>query len=85
MAEERKVSAVETIKEASNYLRDPIAAELHNGEDHFGKEAETLLKFHGTISRMIETFANSLVAKVPEVKTTNDSSIWSGPRFPGGN
>lgn len=48
MAEERKVSAVENIKESSNYLRDPIAAELHNGESHFGKEAETLLKFHGT-------------------------------------
>src|SRR5689334_531321 len=48
MAEERKVSPVETIKENSNYLHDPIAAELHNGQDHFGKEAETLLKFHGT-------------------------------------
>lgn len=48
MSEERKLSPVEGIKENSNYLRDPIAAELHNGEDHFGKESETLLKFHGT-------------------------------------
>jgi sulfite reductase (ferredoxin) len=48
MSEERKVSAVETLKENSNYLREPIAAELNNGQDHFGKEAETLLKFHGT-------------------------------------
>ncbi len=48
MSEERKVSPVEIIKENSNYLRIPIAAELYNGEDHFGKDAESLLKFHGT-------------------------------------
>jgi sulfite reductase (ferredoxin) len=48
MTEERKLSAAETVKTASNYLRDPIAGEVDNGADHFGKEAETLLKFHGT-------------------------------------
>ena len=48
MSQERKASPVEIIKENSNYLRDPIATELHNGQDHFGKDAETLLKFHGT-------------------------------------
>lgn len=48
MSAERKVSPVEILKEKSGYLREPIAAELHNGLDHFGKDAETLLKFHGT-------------------------------------
>ena len=48
MAEERKVSPVELVKEKSNYLRLPIETELGEGPDHFSKDAETLLKFHGT-------------------------------------
>jgi sulfite reductase (ferredoxin) len=48
MSEERKVSPVEGIKERSNYLRVPIDKELGEGVEHFSKDAETLLKFHGT-------------------------------------
>ncbi|MGE3780599.1 MAG: NADPH-dependent assimilatory sulfite reductase hemoprotein subunit, partial [Pirellulaceae bacterium] len=47
MSEPRKVSPVEIIKENSNYLRVPIDAELES-DQHFSKEAESLLKFHGT-------------------------------------
>lgn len=48
MSEERKVSQVEILKEKSNYLRAPIESELDAGTDHFSKDAETLLKFHGS-------------------------------------
>lgn len=50
MSEENgeKLSPVEHIKFDSNYLRGPIAAELADGSDHFGKESIQLLKHHGT-------------------------------------
>lgn len=41
-------SPVEATKIESHYLRGPIAAELVDGNDHFGKDSSTLLKFHGT-------------------------------------
>ncbi|QEG33235.1 NADPH-dependent assimilatory sulfite reductase hemoprotein subunit [Bythopirellula goksoeyrii] len=44
----KKVSAVEKIKLASNYLLEPIPQELADGTDHFGKESIQLLKHHGT-------------------------------------
>ena len=45
---EEKLSPVEGMKIASNYLRGTIAAELAAPTDHFGKEDLQLLKFHGT-------------------------------------
>ena len=42
-----KLSPVEQFKAESNYLRDPIAAEMLDGTDHFGKEAGQLIKHHG--------------------------------------
>jgi sulfite reductase (ferredoxin) len=49
MSEEttEKLSPVEHIKEASNFLRGTIAQELVDGTDHFGKESIQLLKHHG--------------------------------------
>jgi sulfite reductase (ferredoxin) len=49
MSEEttEKLSPVEHIKQESNYLRGPIAEELVDGTDHFGKESIQLLKHHG--------------------------------------
>jgi sulfite reductase (ferredoxin) len=44
---EKKLSAVETIKEKSNYLRGEIAQELADENDFFGKESIQLLKHHG--------------------------------------
>jgi len=45
---EEKLSPVEGMKTASNYLRGSIAAELAAPTDHFGKDDIQLLKFHGT-------------------------------------
>lgn len=47
MSDEAKVSAVETAKAVSNYLRGEIAQELVDGLDHFGKDSVQLLKVHG--------------------------------------
>src|SRR6056297_1637903 len=43
-----KLSPVETIKEASNYLRGTIGQEIAEPVDHFDKDNIQLLKFHGT-------------------------------------
>lgn len=43
-----KLSAVEKIKTASNYLRGEIAQELVDDNDFFGKDSIQLLKHHGT-------------------------------------
>lgn len=48
MSETEKKSPVEGIKEQSRFLRGAMPEELTDGTDHFGKESETLLKFHGT-------------------------------------
>ncbi len=48
MSEEPKLSQVEGVKSASNYLRGTIAQELRSDSDHFGKDDGQLLKFHGT-------------------------------------
>ncbi|MBO1438134.1 Sulfite reductase [ferredoxin] [Calidithermus roseus] len=44
---EAKLSKVEYVKIASNRLRGPVDAELHNGTDHFSEEGYQILKFHG--------------------------------------
>ncbi len=43
-----KLSPVEGIKSASQYLRGTIGDELKQDSDHFGKDDLQLLKFHGT-------------------------------------
>jgi sulfite reductase (ferredoxin) len=43
-----KLSPVEGVKLASNYLRGTIAQELANDENHFDKDSVNLLKHHGT-------------------------------------
>ncbi|MAT70305.1 MAG: NADPH-dependent assimilatory sulfite reductase hemoprotein subunit [Planctomycetaceae bacterium] len=43
-----KLSPVEGFKAQSNYLLDPIPADLVDGTDHFGKASIQLLKHHGT-------------------------------------
>ena len=45
---EEKLSPVEVTKEASNYLRGTIKAELGEDTSSFSKDDQTLLKFHGT-------------------------------------
>jgi sulfite reductase (ferredoxin) len=48
MSEENKPSPVEGIKERSQFLLGEMGTELVDGLDHFSKESEQLLKFHGT-------------------------------------
>jgi sulfite reductase (ferredoxin) len=48
MSEPGKLSPAEGVKEQSRFLAGEIAAELADGNDHFGKSSEMLLKFHGT-------------------------------------
>ncbi len=48
MSDEEKLSPVEIIKEASNYLRGTIGSELRADTTHFSKPDIQLLKFHGT-------------------------------------
>ena len=48
MSEPGKKSPVEGIKEQSLFLRGTMPEELGDGTDHFGKNSESLLKFHGT-------------------------------------
>ena len=48
MAEERKKSKPETVKEASKCLRGSIAEELTRDTQKFGSDDAGLLKFHGT-------------------------------------
>ena len=39
---------LETLKSNSNYLREPLATELRNAENHFTNAAIQVLKFHGS-------------------------------------
>ena len=45
---QQKPSKLEKIKENSNYLRDPLAAELFENTTHFSEAAQQILKFHGS-------------------------------------
>jgi sulfite reductase (ferredoxin) len=45
---EPKLSPVEGFKDASRWLRGPLADELSQESDHFSEEAKQLLKFHGS-------------------------------------
>ena len=44
----RKSSKLEGIKERSNFLREPVATEIHQDTTHFSQEAIQILKFHGS-------------------------------------
>ena len=48
MPDPKKLSPVETIKTASQFLRGDIAMQLVDGESCFAKDTTQLLKFHGT-------------------------------------
>jgi sulfite reductase (ferredoxin) len=47
MPDERKISRIERIKEASHSLRGEIGEELLTDSSHFSKESIQVLKFHG--------------------------------------
>jgi sulfite reductase (ferredoxin) len=43
-----RLSRVEAIKRASQYLREPLASEIHQPTTHFSEAAVQILKFHGS-------------------------------------
>lgn len=47
MRKDAAPSKIETVKENSRHLRDPILEELKNQEEAFSSEAAQILKFHG--------------------------------------
>ncbi len=44
----RKPSKVESLKERSNFLREPVATEILQDTNHFTEDAVQILKFHGS-------------------------------------
>lgn len=44
----RKLSKVESLKEHSNYLREPVATEIREDTTHFSEDGVQILKFHGS-------------------------------------
>ncbi len=81
MSEEEKLSAVEGIKEASNYLRGSIKQELAADTDHFGKEDIQLLKFHGTYQ---QDDREARTAKADGGKSDKAFSFMVRSRIPAG-
>ncbi|MEN9205020.1 MAG: NADPH-dependent assimilatory sulfite reductase hemoprotein subunit [Thermostichales cyanobacterium DRC_bins_46] len=47
-ADPRKLSKVEALKQASHFLRDPLAREIGQDSSHFSEAAVQILKFHGS-------------------------------------
>ncbi len=48
IAPDKKVSKLETLKEHSNFLREPLFTELQQDTTHFSENAVQILKFHGS-------------------------------------
>jgi sulfite reductase (ferredoxin) len=44
----QKLSKVESLKERSNFLREPLATQLQEETTHFSEDAVQILKFHGS-------------------------------------
>ncbi len=76
-----KLSAVETAKIKSHYLRGEIRQELVDGTDHFGKDSIQLLKFHGTYQQDDRDERANLRA-AGAGKAEKSYSSWSARRFP---
>ncbi len=77
-----KLSPVEGVKLASNYLRGTIAEELVDGNDHFGKDSINLLKHHGTYQQDDrddrkggKTFSFMVRSAIPGGKLTSDQFL----------
>ena len=76
MSTELKLSAVETIKLESNYLRGTLAAELANDQEAFPKDMAQLLKHHGMYQ---QDNRDARVSKVDEGKKLRGPiRLWSG-------
>jgi sulfite reductase (ferredoxin) len=77
-----KLSPVEGVKLASNYLRGTIGEELVDGNDHFGKDSINLLKHHGTYQQDDrddrkggKSFSFMVRSAIPGGKLTSDQLL----------
>ena len=50
----KPLTAVEGVKELSRHLRGSLAAELHDGTDHFSTDSTHLVKFHGFYQQALQ-------------------------------
>lgn len=81
MADEIKLSPVETIKSESRLLRGTILEDLRNDSDEFEKSNTQLLKFHGTYQQDDRDSRNQ---KDGEGKGGKQFSMMTRTRIPGG-
>ena len=77
-----KPSPVEGFKEQSHFLRGDMATELVDGNDHFGKASETLLKYHGTYQQDDRDDRGAARHRRRRQEGRSRTSSWSAPRFP---
>ena len=85
MSDETKLSPVEGFKLEGNFLRGDIAAELRDGNDHFGKSSIQLLKHHGTYQQDDRDARALGRTEGHKGKPPKPTRSWCGPRFRGAN
>ncbi len=84
MADQPKLSPVETFKTQSNYLRGEIAQELVDGNDFFGKASIQLLKNHGTYQQDDRDARAAGRGDGGKVKPGKEYSFMVRTKIPGG-
>ncbi|MFO0914548.1 MAG: NADPH-dependent assimilatory sulfite reductase hemoprotein subunit [Pirellulales bacterium] len=83
MSTQNKVSAVETVKEKSQFLRGAIPDELHDGTEKFGKDSVQLLKHHG-IYQQDNRDERGKSDPTPAGKSSRATSFMVRTKLPGG-
>jgi len=81
MTDQLKLSKVEGIKDASNFLAGPLATEMVDGNPNFGHDSEVLLKFHGTYQQDDRDSRGQINE---DGKKTKSYSFMVRTRIPGG-
>ncbi len=74
---EPKKSKLESLKERSNFLREPVATELKEDTTHFSKDGTQIIKYHGFYQQ-----SNRDIKRVPGQE--KDYSMMLRTRNPGG-
>jgi sulfite reductase (ferredoxin) len=80
--EKEKLSAVETTKAESNYLRGEIGQELLDANDFFGKDSINLLKHHGTYQQ--DNRDDRAAGRVAGGKSAKSYMFMVRTKIPGG-
>ena len=80
MADQKKLSGVETLKESSHGLRGRLAEELAEGGIQVSEDAYNLLKFHGSY----EQFDRDTATALKQQKLEKEYQFMVRVRIPGG-